>query len=221
VALALVEDKVMAGILISRRGVVAGAGALVLAAGAHGANAATPAEIEGPFFPVDTKIENDADLTRLAGRNARAAGQVMELSGRVLDANGKPIGGARLELWQANAAGRYAHPGDAGNTAPLDPNFQGYALLLTGADGSFRVTTIKPAGYNVPGFGLRTPHLHWKVAHGPRTLTTQSYFPNEPQNDTDGLMRRMGAPVRDLIARAAPAAEPRALGFVWDIVLPA
>ncbi len=208
---------------LSRRLVLGAAGATFAAAMAERALAAapTPGETEGPFFPRDTNVERDADLTRLAGRNARAAGQVIEFEGRVLDSTGKPIAGARVELWQANAAGRYAHPGDAGNTAPLDPNFQGYALLTTGAGGAFRLTTIKPAGYNVPAIGVRTPHLHWKIEAGARKLTTQSYFPNEPQNDTDALMRRMGPPVRDLIARTATAKEEGALAFAWDIVLPA
>lgn len=208
---------------LSRRGLVIGASAVVAVACTEKAGAAgvTPAETEGPFFPVDTRIENDADLTRLAGRSERAAGRVIEFLGRVLDANGKPIAGARIDLWQANAAGRYAHPGDAGNKAALDPNFQGYALLTSGADGGFRVMTIKPAGYNVPQIGVRTPHLHWKIAAGARRLTTQSYFPGEPQNETDGLMRAMGERSRALIARSGAASEPGALGFAWDVVLPA
>ena len=209
---------------LSRRRLVMGiTGAAFAAAATERALAAalTPSETEGPFFPRDTNVERDADLTRLDNRNARAAGQVIEFEGRVFDAQGKPVAGARIELWQANAAGRYAHPGDAGNKAPLDPNFQGYALLTSGVDGTFRLTTIKPAGYNVPAIGVRTPHLHWKIEAGARKLTTQSYFPNEPQNDTDALMRRMGAPARDLIARAAKANEPGALAFAWDVVLPA
>ena len=213
----------MNAIRLSRRGLMVGAGVGLLAAGTHIAlaQALTPAETEGPFFPTNTNVERDADLTRLAGRSQRAAGQVVELSGRVLDATGRPVPGARLELWQANAAGRYAHPRDAANPAAIDPNFQSYALLISGADGAFRVTTIKPAGYNVPQIGVRTPHLHWKVDTGARRLSTQSYFPDEPQNDTDPLMRAMGDPARALIARKAPANEPGALGFVWEIVLPA
>ncbi|HET9231736.1 MAG TPA: hypothetical protein VFO00_10645, partial [Vitreimonas sp.] len=106
----------------------------------------TPTQVEGPFFPVDTAIERDADLTRLAGRSERALGQVIELAGRVIGTNGAPIGGARLELWQANAAGRYMHPRDTG-AAPLDPNFQGYALLQTDVAGRFNVVSIKPGAY--------------------------------------------------------------------------
>lgn len=179
---------------------------------------ATPAETEGPFFPVDTNIERDADLTRLAGRSERALGTVIEMRGRLLDAGGQPISGARVELWQANAAGRYSHPGDAVNTQPLDPNFQGYALLQSDAAGRFSVTTIRPGGYGVPSIGRRTPHFHWKFAAGQIQLTTQSYFPGEPQNETDPLMRAMGEPARLLIAREGVAGAEGA-GYDWDVVL--
>jgi len=204
-----------------RRAVLLGAAGLAAACAdarqAETAQTPTPAEMAGPFFPVDTAIENDIDLTRLAGRSERAAGQVIEVRGRVVDARGAPITNARLELWQANAAGRYAHPEDPA-TQPLDPNFQGYALMQTGADGVFRFTTVKPGAYNSP-VGIRTPHLHWKVAAGTRVLTTQMYFPGEAQNETDGLMRAMGDPARALIAASATAQEQGALGYAWTIVL--
>jgi protocatechuate 3,4-dioxygenase beta subunit len=185
---------------------------------AAAAVAGTPAQTEGPFFPVDTDIERDADLTRLAGRSERAAGQIIEVRGRVLDINGQPVAGARLDIWQANAAGRYAHPGDAVNTAPLDPNFQGYAHLTTGADGGYSLVSIRPGGYDVAGIGRRTPHIHWKAEAGARRLTTQMYFPGEPENEADGVLRGVRRP--DLvIARTAAADEAGALGFIWDIVL--
>jgi protocatechuate 3,4-dioxygenase beta subunit len=179
---------------------------------------ATPAQTEGPFFPVDTDIERDADLTRLAGRSERAAGQIIELRGRVLDRNGGPISGARLDVWQANAAGRYAHPGDAANTAPLDPNFQGYAHLVTGEDGAFSLITVRPGGYDVRGVGRRTPHIHWKAEAGGLRLTTQMYFPGEPQNGADAILRQVRDPAL-VIARPEAAAEAGALGYVWNIIL--
>jgi protocatechuate 3,4-dioxygenase beta subunit len=204
-----------------------GAGALAAACTAERAieaaatAVATPAETEGPFFPTSVNVERDADLTRLAGRNERAAGQLIEVRGRVLNRDGQPISGAKVELWQANAAGRYAHPRDAANTAPLDPNFQGYALLETGADGGFSVLTIKPGGYMVREMNnaVRTPHLHWKIVGAGRTLTTQSYFPGEPANETDFLMRAMGDRANYLIARAGAAGAEGAPGFDWDVVL--
>jgi len=183
------------------------------------APAATPPETEGPFFPKDTSVESDVDLTRLAGRGDRAAGQVIEVRGRVLGPNGQPITGARVQLWQANAAGRYAHSADAGNPAPLDPNFQGYAVIESGADGAFRFTTIKPGGYLVATQGPRTPHLHWKIAANGQELTTQSYFPDEPANDTDFLIRAMQTDPRILIARAGETGAEGAPGYDWDVVM--
>lgn len=205
----------------SRRTALAWLSASALAAACASADPdeGTPAETEGPFYPTDTNIERDADLTRLAGRSERAAGQIIELRGRVLGPNGRPISGARVELWQANSVGRYAHPLDASNPAALDANFQGYAVLETGADGAFSVTTVKPGGYQVAEQGPRTPHLHWKIAAAERSVTTQSYFPGEPANEVDFLMRAMGERSRALIAAAGAAGAEGAPGFDWDIVL--
>jgi protocatechuate 3,4-dioxygenase, beta subunit len=185
---------------------------------AQAALARTPSQTQGPFYPVDTSIERDADLTRLAGRGARALGQVIEVTGRVIDTTGAPVGGARLELWQANAAGRYAHPRDTSD-APLDANFQGYALVQTDAAGRFNIVSIKPGAYGVAR-GRRTPHLHWKVESGARRLTTQMYFPGEALNESDGILRNAGD-ARALIAQTATANEADAIGFAWTIVLPA
>lgn len=180
--------------------------------------AATPREIEGPFFPENTRVESDVDLTRLTGRGERAAGQVIEVRGRVLGPNGQPIAGARVQLWQANAAGRYAHSADAGNPAPLDPNFQGYAVIKSDAVGAFRFTTIKPGGYLVARQS-RTPHLHWKIAANGRELTTQSYFPDETANNTDFLIQAMQSDPSLLIARAGTTSAEGALGYDWDVVM--
>ena len=155
-------------------------------------------------------------------RTERAAGQIIEMRGRVLGPNGQPISGARVELWQANAGGRYAHSRDAGNPAPLDPNFQGYAVVQSGADGRFSFTTIKPGGYMVDAQGPRTPHMHWKIAANGQSLTTQSYFPGEAANETDFLIRAMRSDdVPRLIAASGPAGAEGALGFDWDVIVPA
>ena len=207
--------------IASRRRALSYLSAAALAAACASADpeGATPAETEGPFYPVDTNVERDADMTRLAGRSERAAGQLIEMRGRVLAADGRPLSGVRVELWQANAAGRYAHPGDAANPAPIDPNFQGYGVVQTGADGGFSLITIKPGGYLVDQQGPRTPHMHWKIVRGAQTLTTQSYFPGEPANEADFLMRAMGDRSRALIARAGAAGADGLAGFDWDIVL--
>lgn len=210
---------------ITRRRTLAWLGAGTLAACAAKVDAdetvthtATPSEIEGPFFPENTSVENDVDLTRLTGRAKRAAGQVIEVRGRVLGLAGQPIQGAQVQLWQANAAGRYAHTADAGNPAPLDPNFQGYAAIVSGTDGAFRFTTIKPGSY-LANRGLRTPHLHWKVVASRKELTTQSYFPDEPANDSDFLIGAMRTDPQALVARTGASGADGALGYDWDIVL--
>jgi protocatechuate 3,4-dioxygenase, beta subunit len=172
-----------------------------------------------PFFPATRPTETNVDLTRLAGHSQRALGQVIEVGGRVLDRQGRPISGARVELWQCNAAGRYHHPADTSPIA-LDPNFQCYADLVSGPDGQFRVTSVMPAAYLVPEMGQkRTPHIHFKLAGAGATLTTQMYFPGEPLNETDFLIKAMRGDPRAMIAREAPAGEPGARGFAWDIVL--
>jgi protocatechuate 3,4-dioxygenase beta subunit len=185
--------------------------------------AVTPGETEGPFFPRSTEIERDADLTRLAGRNERAAGQIIAVRGRLIRPDGQPVSGAQVHLWQANSVGRYDHPLDAANPNALDPNFQGYAAVQSGADGGFSFTTIKPGGYTVREMNnaTRTPHLHWRIDAGSGRLTTQSYFPGEPANEVDFLIRAMGDPARQLIMAAGQAGPEAAAGFDWTIVVPA
>ena len=102
----------------------------------------TPEQILGPFYPLETLGQN-ADLTRVAGRPGRAAGLVLNVMGRVLNLKGEPVRNAKVEIWQANTHGRYTHPNDH-NTAPLDPNFEGSALLTTDHDGWYRFKTINP-----------------------------------------------------------------------------
>jgi protocatechuate 3,4-dioxygenase beta subunit len=85
----------------------------------------TAGQVQGPFYPVIKPVDQDSDLTAIQGKPGKAKGQVIYLLGRVLNLNGKPIPGARVEIWQANSFGRYTHPGDT-NPAPLDPNFEGW-----------------------------------------------------------------------------------------------
>ena len=138
--------------LISRRRMLAAGGAgltgLVAAAPLRAAEqlAFTVNQTIGPFYPVERPLDQDADLTIVRGRRGAAKGQVIEVSGRVLDPDGRPIPGARIDLWQANAAGRYAHPGDK-NPAPLDPEFQGSARLVADGEGRYRFRTILPGAY--------------------------------------------------------------------------
>jgi protocatechuate 3,4-dioxygenase beta subunit len=178
----------------------------------------TPAVALGPFYPDRLPADQDADLTVIGGRAGRAAGQILYLAGRVLDTRGKPLPGALLELWQANAHGRYIHSGDGESSGPLDPNFQGYASLRADAEGRYRIKTIKPAPYSG-----RTAHLHFNVDARGAKLTTQMFFEGERLNERDGLYRALSREDR----RAAtgrwtdrsPGVEADALAVTWDIVL--
>jgi protocatechuate 3,4-dioxygenase beta subunit len=196
----------------ARGGLAAG---LLWAAPGHAQQRAPTAESPmGPFYPVERPAESDADLTRLAGRNERAQGTIIELRGRILDMRGNPIQGATVELWQANAAGRYAHPADPA-TAPLDPNFQGYASVASDARGDWRIITVKPGGYDSP-IGHRPPHIHFDIRGRRHRNVAQLYFPEETGNAADTLYRALGDQAATSVA-AREAANPNL--YRWDVVL--
>lgn len=148
----------------------------------------TPSQTAGPFYPNWAQSDRDADLTKINGNANQAVGEPIEVSGQVLSAEMEPIVGASIEVWQANAHGRYAHEADR-NTAPLDKNFQGWAQLKTDAEGFYRFKTIVPGAYPVSRSWSRPPHIHFKVSgRGYLSLTTQMYFAGHPLNETDGLL---------------------------------
>ncbi len=169
----------------------------------------------GPFYPLTHPADSDADLAWVKGRPARAAGEVIEISGRILDVKGIPIPGATIELWQANAAGRYAHPSDI-STAPLDPNFHGFASLHSDSRGAWRIVTVKPGGYDSP-IGQRPPHIHFDVRGRQHRNVAQLYFPEEEAgNKVDLLYKALGDQAHTSLA-ARDAGDPSK--YVWDIVL--
>ncbi len=196
---------------LSRRafgGSVIALGALA-ATRAVAAPAMTAESVMGPFYPTGYAGEDDFDLTMLKGRPARALGDVIEVSGRVLDRLGNPVSGAKIELWQANAMGRYAHVNDT-SSAALDPNFQGVARLVTGPSGEWRIKTIRPNLY-----GRRTRHIHFDVAGRAHRLMAQMYFPEDAEtNASDGLYRMLGERAATSLARLEAPDTYR-----WDIVL--
>jgi protocatechuate 3,4-dioxygenase beta subunit len=177
----------------------------------------TPQEIVGPFYPIAQPADSDADLTLVAGRTGRAAGQIIEVSGRVIDLAGRPVPNARLEIWQANAAGRYAHPSDD-NSAPLDPNFQGYTRLSTDTDGEYRIVTVKPGAYPGGRRGMRTPHIHFDLSGRVDRLVAQMYFPDEPLNAADALLSANIRPAM-VIAAAAGVTASGISRYRWDMVV--
>lgn len=192
---------------------------LAVAGHAHAAEKlrATAEDALGPFYPLSQPLDTDADLTRIAGRSQSAQGQLLYVSGRILTPDGKPLPKASIEIWQANAQGRYTHPGDD-SAAPLDPNFQGYARLQSAADGSYRFKTILPGLYEG-----RTRHIHFDLRGRQTRLVTQMYFEGEPRNEVDPLLK-MQSPEdrRTLISKpTSPSGtqERDALAVTWDIVL--
>jgi protocatechuate 3,4-dioxygenase, beta subunit len=176
----------------------------------------------GPFYPVTKPLDRDADLTHLRGRRAAAKGQIIHLMGRVVNPQGKPLEGVKLEIWQANIHGRYAHLNDPSD-APPDPNFQGYGVQITDAKGQFRFKTIKPGAYPTgEGDWRRPPHIHYYVTGRHEALVTQMYFPDEELNAKDRLFQSAAPHQATLIARVEPAGkgqEPDSLVATWDIVL--
>src|ERR1700742_1520773 len=150
----------------------------------------TPEQILGPFYPLNTLGQN-ADLTKVPGRLGRAAGLVLNVVGQVLDLKGDPVRNAKVEIWQANTHGRYTHPSDH-NPAPLDPNFEGSALLTTDNDGRYQFKTIKPAAYPAGPNRMRPAHIHFQVSGRQDRLVTQMYFEGDPYNKRDPFLNSAG-----------------------------
>lgn len=162
--------------------------ALHLAARAQARPVPTPAQTEGPFYPVRLPADADHDLLR-NGALRYARGQPVWLDGTLRDLAGRPVAGAQVEIWQCDEAGHYDHPGDGSRQ---DPAFQGFGRVAVDAQGRWRFRTIRPAPYSG-----RTPHIHVKVRQGARELlTTQLYVQGDPGNTRDFLWRRLSEPQR-------------------------
>lgn len=161
--------------------------------------ALTPANPEGPFYPKHQQVDKDTDLTWIKGHTERAQGQVIRVTGEVLDEDGQPVEGALVDIWQANTHGRYHHEDDPA-TAPEDPDFQGWGMVKTDAQGRYAFTTIKPGAYKVDEGWKRPPHIHCKVSRrGYHEITTQMYFAGEILNETDRLLQSVAEDARGLL----------------------
>jgi protocatechuate 3,4-dioxygenase beta subunit len=178
----------------------------------------------GPVFGRIPVRPEDADLTR--SHAGEPLGERIIVSGRVLDSDGRPVRETLVEVWQANAAGRYVDPVDD-HPAPLDPNFTGAGRCLTDAEGRYRFVTVKPGAYPWRNHenAWRPAHIHFSV-FGPNVasrLVTQMYFPGDPLMPLDPILQS----IPDPHAQALLVSEldlgitvPEwALGYRWDIVL--
>jgi protocatechuate 3,4-dioxygenase beta subunit len=184
----------------------------------------TLTEVTGPLLGDGRVAELDHDLTRQHA--GEPLGERIVVTGRLLDGDGRPVPGTLVEVWQANAAGRYRHEVDR-HPAPLDPNFSGAGRCLTDASGSYRFVTVKPGAYPWRNHdnAWRPAHIHFSVFGRSFTqrLVTQMYFPGDPLLAHDPIYHSVPDPAaRDrLVARFDLAAtQPEwALGYRFDVVV--
>jgi len=184
----------------------------------------TLSEITGPVYGYGRIGPWEHDLTHQHA--GEPLGERIVVEGRVLDEDGRPVPETLVEIWQANAAGRYAHKAD-GHDAPLDPNFSGAGRLLTGADGGFRFVTIRPGAYPWRNHdnAWRPAHVHFSVfgASFLTRLVTQMYFPGDPLLPLDPIFNSIpNARARERLIASFDLGSTRpdfALGYRFDIVL--
>lgn len=173
----------------------------------------TPSQTVGPFFHLGLE-----QLNRNVLVGPGVAGRPITVQGRVLDGDGQPVPDAQLETWQADAAGKYAHPEDPDGTS-ADPSFNGFSRIPTDENGFFRLTTIKPGPVPAANGTPQAPHIVVVVfSRGLlKPLITRIYFPDDPANDHDPVLNLVPAERRTtLIAKHAAGAEDL---LEWNVVL--
>ena len=185
----------------------------------------TASDLLGPIFPHRLCTPRDADLTRNGRRDVEPLGERIIVTGRVLDENSRPVPNALVEIWQANAAGRYLHAVDR-HAAPLDPNFFGGGRCLTDAEGRYRFLTIKPGAYPWGNHfnAWRPNHIHFSLfgREFATRLVTQMYFPGDPLMALDPIYNSVPRSARARMVASFSidvTEEGFALGYVFDIVL--
>jgi protocatechuate 3,4-dioxygenase alpha subunit len=173
----------------------------------------TSSQTVGPYLQIGFKALANEDLAP-----AGTAGERITLAGRLLDGDGKPVNDGVVEIWQANAQGKYAHPEDA-QDKPIDRAFRGFGRSLTKNDGGFRFSTIKPGQVPGPDSTTHAPHIVVTVfARGMlKHLITRMYFPDEPANASDPVLKLVPAERRATLIAKRIAGEKGALE--WNIVI--
>jgi protocatechuate 3,4-dioxygenase, alpha subunit len=174
---------------------------------------ATTHQTVGPYLHIGLSRLN---VDSLAGPGV--SGERVTMHGRVLDGDGQPVGDGLIEIWQANAHGRYAHPEDQ-QDKPLEPGFKGYGRIPTDDEGAFRFTTIKPGRVPGPGGRPQAPHLLVSVfMRGlQKHLVTRIYFPDEPSNAEDPILNLVEPARRSTLIAKKAAGRDGVLE--WSVVL--
>ncbi|MFN8579590.1 MAG: protocatechuate 3,4-dioxygenase subunit beta [Gemmatimonadaceae bacterium] len=185
----------------------------------------TLSELTGPGPALSDLVPDDADLTRNAGTGGEAIGQRIIVTGHVRDSSGHAVPNTLIEVWQANAAGRYVHKHD-GWPGPLDPNFLGIGRCRTNSDGAYRFMTIRPGAYPWKNHvnAWRPAHIHFSLfgAAWESRLVTQMYFPDDPLHAQDPILNAVPESARGrlIAAYAHDVTQTQyALGYRWNIVL--
>ena len=173
----------------------------------------TPSDAEGPFYPVDIPDDSDNDLLRVVGMDNVSPGQLAYVHGTVVDRQGTPVDGARVEIWQCDQGGVYHHPGDRGTP---DRRFQGFGAMVTDRAGSYHFRALRPVPYTG-----RTPHIHFRVVEpGFDRLTTQLYVAEDAEsNARDALYNRHTPDEQALLTAAFRDVNGGSVAAEFNIVL--
>jgi protocatechuate 3,4-dioxygenase beta subunit len=178
----------------------------------------TPAQTEGPFYPITPHPDTDWDLTRVNGRDAAALGEPVTVRGRILNLACKPVEGALVEIWQACASGRYDHPQDP-NPSELDPNFQYWGRVRSDRNGNYLFKTVVPGAYPASDTWIRPAHIHFKVSPPKaRSFVTQMYFAGSEHNETDLILNALKPAQRKLVVIESDVFEGMK-SFYFEITL--
>jgi len=174
---------------------------------------ATTSQTVGPFFRIGLSWRYRDNMA-----SPGVPGERVEIAGRILDGDDKPVPDGIIEIWQANSQGKYAHPDDP-REKPIEPGFTGYGRIPTDDEGRFRFTTIKPGRVPGPEGKSQAPHLVVSVfARGLlRRLVTRVYFPDEPSNKEDFALNLVDSGRRSTLI--AKRIDGRSGALEWNVVL--
>jgi protocatechuate 3,4-dioxygenase alpha subunit len=173
----------------------------------------TTSQTVGPFFKIGLEWLNRDNMA-----SAGVSGERVTIHGRVLDGDGAPVPDAVLEIWQANAHGKYAHAEDT-QDKPLEAGFHGHGRVATSSTGEFFLTTIKPGPVPGPGGQEQAPHLLISIFMRGllKRLVTRMYFPNDTRNPSDPILNCVDPARRSTLIASSAAGDPAALE--WNVIL--